>query len=213
MATVPLPESLPGNSHNKKPTTSDLEVDRPKIEKVVQGKVTTHKKSVFKKIGESFTGDDAQTVGQYLVLEVLVPALKAMLSDATTEGVNRLLFGGQRPGAARRSSFGGYSQPHTNYANISTGRAELSRRARATHDFREISFESRTEALMALDVITDFADKYDAATVSDLYDAVGITSDYTDKKYGWTRSDLKDARVVRYRNGYLLEMPDPAPLR
>ena len=47
---------------------------------------------------------------------------------------------------------------------------------------------------------------YGIASVADLYDLAGITCrSYTANKYGWT--DIRSAKVVRIRDGYILELP------
>lgn len=63
---------------------------------------------------------------------------------------------------------------------------------------------------MVLEVLSDLAERYEVATVADLYDAAGLSSDYTDRKWGWT--DLRDAQIVRVRTGYLIQLPPPVPL-
>ena len=49
------------------------------------------------------------------------------------------------------------------------------------------------------------------ATVRDLYEMVGIRAAHTDEKYGWV--DIRDARVDRVRDGYVLDLPRPEFLR
>ena len=48
--------------------------------------------------------------------------------------------------------------------------------------------------------------QYQIVSVADLYDLAGITCrSYTANKYGWT--DLRSAKVVRTRDGYILQLP------
>jgi hypothetical protein len=87
---------------------------------------------------------------------------------------------------------------------------DLSRRARASHDFDEIILGTRVEATEVIDRLYDIIAKYEMATVSDLYDLIGVTGSWTDDKWGWV--DLRGAGVTRVRNGYLLALPRPEPL-
>jgi hypothetical protein len=48
---------------------------------------------------------------------------------------------------------------------------------------------------------------YGQASISDLYELVGITANFTDNKWGWT--DLRSSSVSRARDGYLLNLPRP----
>ena len=57
----------------KKPTKSE---ERQKIEKVVKNRVTTQKKSLGQKFGETFLSDETGGVGSYIFNDVLIPALK-----------------------------------------------------------------------------------------------------------------------------------------
>jgi len=47
-------------------------------------------------------------------------------------------------------------------------------------------------------------------SVADLYELVGIQGSYTDNKYGWTKN-IRNASVVRVRDGYLLKLPKALP--
>jgi hypothetical protein len=76
--------------------------------------------------------------------------------------------------------------------------------------YSDIIMSTNQEANEVLDGLTDILDKYPPATVSDLYDLVGLTSTYKDTKLGW--SDINGTTIERTRNGYLLNLPAPKPL-
>jgi hypothetical protein len=61
-----------------------------------------------------------------------------------------------------------------------------------------------------INCLVDLIQDYGQATVSDLYDLVGITGNFTDNKYGWT--DLRSATATRIHEGYMLNLPKPIPL-
>ena len=140
-----------------------------------------------------------------------------------TAGVERMIFGEARSTSRRTGRRPG--EPYINYGRYSRSstasrsglvpmegrpRPELSRRARASHDFDEIILATRVEADEVIDRLFDLVSKYETATVADLYDLVGISGNYTDDKWGWF--DLRGAGVHRVRNGYLLDLPKPEPL-
>lgn len=87
----------------------------------------------------------------------------------------------------------------------------MSRSAQATHNFDEIILESRAEAETVLERLIDTIDTFDVATVSDLYDLVGISGSFVDSQWGWT--DLRDASLRRVRDGYLLNLPKTDRIR
>jgi hypothetical protein len=208
-------EEFPSNSHRivEKPAP---EQEPKKVEKVVEGEVVRRKKPFRQKLSEMFVGDDAQTVGQYVFFEVLLPAVKDTIVDVTSQGVERLFYGevrtsnrrGPRPNSSNYTNYTSYSRYQTQAERRpQRDRKELSKRARATHDFDQIILKTRGEAQEVIDRLFDLVNRYDAATVADLYDLVGIGSDYTDDRYGWT--DLRGAGATRLSRGqgYLLDLP------
>lgn len=218
---------FPGNSYSesskksekkpsKKPETVAEVVEQKKNNKVVQGKVIRKKKGLGSRVKETFTGDDARSVGSYILFDVIIPAAKNMLADAASQGTERLLFGDVRSksrSSSRGSSYTSYGSMYRRSDNRDRdrdGRRELSNRARARHDFDDIIIESRSEAEDVLEQLSILIDDYDQAKVSDMYDLLGITANPTDDRWGWV--NLRDGRVVRVRQGYLLDLPAPVPL-
>ena len=211
-------QNYPSNAHkakveSKRPVKKEEE-PKPKFEKVADG--THRKKGLGKKVAETFTGDDARTVGEYVLFDVVIPAAKTMISDAVGQGVERMLFGeARRPrSSSTRSNYTSYNTIRT--GSSSPGRAfeadgpTLSKRARTNHDFGEVVLPDRGKAEIVIERMGDALDAYGVVTVTDFYDLVGITGSYTDDKWGWY--DLRSARVVRDRAGYFIDLPSPSPV-
>ena len=206
-------DNFPNNSHKAK--DEGAKPDK-KIEKVIEGEVTRRKKPLGKRFAESMlAGEDAHSVMGFVVMDILLPAAKDMMADAVSQGFERMIYGEvkstSRRGGHRPSGSSGY----VSYNRFSSpSRREdsrpLSRRSRASHDFDEIIIETRVEAEAAIDGLFEIVSKYDAATVADLYELVGVSGNYTDDKWGWT--GLRGASVTRVRGGYLLDLPKPEPL-
>lgn len=205
----PVKTNYPGNTNREKLQPEDARPDK-KVVKSISGKVTLRKKSLGRKIAETFVGDDMHTVSKYVIFEVLIPAAKTMLFDSVTQGLERSLFGGE---SNRRIRSGG-NRDHVSYNKISYSAKDsqrtISQKAKATHDFDEIVFANRDEAEEAIVLLIELISQYDVATVSDLYDIVNITGSFTDDKWGWT--DLRSATSIRVRNGYILSLPKPRPI-
>lgn len=204
-------KNYPSNSNSKK-QGKDEGSHKKKVDKVVTGEAIQRKKPLGSRIKETFTGEDARSVGSYILFDVFVPAAKAMLADAASQGAERLLFGDSSPrtrSGSGRSNYTSYNRMHSSSSGPSS-RREISYRARATHDFDEIVVASRGEAEEVLDRLGDLVDSYDVASVADFYDLVGITGNFTDDKWGW--ADLRSASVRRVRDGYLISLPKPQPL-
>src|SRR5690606_24426648 len=90
------------SNSNKSKQPSDAE--KPKIKQVTSGTVVERKKSLGSKFKETFAGDDAQSVGNYLLFDVIIPATKNLISDMVSQGIERLLFGTSAPRRGTLSS-------------------------------------------------------------------------------------------------------------
>lgn len=194
------------NSHKSKETAKEA-TPRPKMNKIIEGEAVERKKPLGRKIAETFTGDDVHSVGSYVLLDVVVPTIKTLISDVVSQGVERWMFGDSRPrSTGARGSYTSYNRPSSVVGSTRREEARpLSRRARANHDFAEVVLESRGEAEGVLESLQMLVDQYDIALVSDLYDLVGITGNFTDNKWGWT--SLAGSGVRRVRDGYLVDLP------
>ena len=187
--------SLPSNSHKSKVS---------KNKKIVKGRVRKQKKTFIKQVVETFVGEEVDSVGNYILHDVVIPAVKNTLSDAIQGGIEMLLFGER--GNNNRRGGSGHGKPNISYTNYSKPNRRPSRvgsgRAKPTTD---IILDSRADAQEVLNSLVDIIDEYEVATVADLNDLLGVSGKYTDNDYGW--DNLNSARISRVRDGYLLDMP------
>lgn len=185
---------------------------RVKPEKVVTGEVVVNKKSLGRKIADTFTIEDNHSVVEHLIFDVVVPTTKALVVDLVTQGLERKFYGsGVRGHSGSYLSRGSY----TNYTKVAKEArkgitAPITQKDKADHRFDSIEFESRGEAELTIDKLTEQIQNYDVATVSDLYSAIGLTSDFPDEGWGWT--DLRGANIRRSGGRYLLNLPKPQPI-
>jgi hypothetical protein len=210
------------NSHASKAAKAvdpAVKKEAPKVEQITTAKVVQKHPSIFKRIGEAFTGDDTQTVGQYLMFDVVVPTVKALVVDLVSQGLERKFYGdGRGRSSGVRTNYStqfnkptasSYPGKPTSSAG-SNGRREMSERARAAHDFQEIIIGDRGEAERVLDTLQEAINEAGFVSVGNLLMLVGITPAFTDEKYGWF--ELGRASTVRVREGYQLDMPRPVQL-
>jgi hypothetical protein len=209
---------FPSNSKQPRPQAPAPEQEK-KVESVVTNNVEKRKKSLLKRFTEIFIGGDSKSVMNYVVMEVLIPQAKDMITEAASQGFERFIYGESRP--SRRSGNPGRSGPapvqYNRYAvrgNNPLGRAGSDDR-RPTAQPRaqtvdDILLATRVEAETVLDRLYDLLKEYEAASVADLNSLVGLSSSYTDQKWGWT--DLHGSQVRRVRDGYILELPKTVAL-
>lgn len=212
-------EEFPSNARRPTVVNTDKQPEKKVVEKVITGEVVRTKPSLGKRFAATFMGGDAKTAWSSVVFDVLVPAMKDMATDAVTQGIERMIYGDGAPRGRGRSTSRFGTGTYTSYNRISSAARQgptprsdepqrtLSRRARGAHQFDDIVLETRAEAEQVLDRLFDLIDNYDMATVNDLYDLVGVTGAFTDEKWGWV--DLRGTKVVRHRDGYLIDLPRP----
>lgn len=200
-------ENYSGNSNRSKERTVGSE--KKKVEKVIHGGVKTKKKTEMQKLTDIFLADDVGNVKEYILFDVLVPAVKKALSDIVTNGIDMVLYGEtghtKKNGTASKISYRGFYEKESERKNNTVNRT------RAGYRYDDIILETRGEAEDVLTSMDDLVDAYGMVSVADLYDLVDITGDYTDNNYGW--ADIRSASVVRTKDGYLLKLPKVIPLK
>lgn len=203
------PEKYKSNSHNSKEKPKEAAPEK-KIEKVVQGTVKTKKKSEVRKFADVFISEDAENVKTFVLMDVLVPAIKKAISDIVTNGIDMILYGEsgrtRKASPASRISYNQYYD--RDRRDIRRDRDVV--RSRSNYTYNDILLESRGEAEEVLARMDELVATYGMVSVADLNELVGITGQYTDNNYGWT--DIRSACVQRVRDGYLLKLPRAIPI-
>lgn len=204
---------FPSNSHSTKGPKKE------KVERVISGEAVRRRKPLGKQFKETFVGGSWRGAISGAVFDVLIPSARDMMFEAFQDGMHRLIFGDSK----RRSSYGrGGPMGHFDYSGISRGNRysrdtgpppepRMSRRGRARHDFDEIVLATRAEATEVLDALFELSSKWDEVSVADLYLLIGEEPNHVDETWGWR--SLEGADVMKVRGGWLLDLPDPQPLK
>ena len=194
------------NSHKSK----EERIPERKVEKVVSGVVKPKKKSDIQKFADIFISENISNVKSYILLEVLVPAIKKAISDIVTNGIDMILYGESRTRnkstIASKVSYQRYydrtDEQRRNYSNSS---------ARNGFDYDELIFPTRGDAEAVLDAMNEIISQYGVVSIMDLYDLANVSMDnYAANKYGWT--DISGCKVNRVRDGYVLNLPRALPI-
>ena len=189
----------------KKPTKSE---ERQKIEKVVKNRVTTQKKSLGQKFGETFLSDETGGVGSYIFNDVLIPALKDTFVDMVEGAINMAFYGDTRRRSRGRSSISRGSVEQVSYEDRfnSRSRRRSAPRGRARYEMDNLRFDSRADAEILLDTLTEYLDQYGSVSVGDVCESIDIPTQANDFHYGWY--ELGGAHIRKARDGgYILELP------
>ena len=199
-------EEYKPNSHKFREGQTEALTDK-KIEKVVRGKVKTKPRSGMSKITDVFISEDASNVKSYIVMDVLVPAVKKAISDIVRDGIDMILYGESRSRKSNSSSYVSYRD----YSRSDDRDRFRDSRTRSGYNHDDIILESRGEAEEVLTRMDELIDTYGVVSVADLYDLIGKSCEYTDNKYGWT--NIRNAEPIRVRDGYMLKLPKALPIK
>lgn len=191
-------EKYEANSHKARE-------EKKKLKKVVSGPVITKKKSGFSNLADTFITEDVENVKQYIIMDVIIPTVK----DTVLEMIRMFFYGGTGKSSSsyrkNRPSYRDYYDNDSSRKNTSTNY----RRNSGLH-YEDVVLPTRMDAVEVLDRLNEVIDEYGIVSVSDLHDLVGMGGPYTANNFGW--SNLNNAKIIRVRDGYLLELPKPLPI-
>lgn len=196
-------EEYKSNSHKSRQTQVD-DIPEKKVEKIISGSVKSKKKTGLQKITNVFVPEDVDDVKSYIFEDIVVPAVKDIILDAVRAflGVN-----GSSRGKASTASKVSYRKYYEDRDRRDYGNTP---KTRTGYDYDDIILESRGEAEDVLARMDELIATYQLVSVADFYDLVGVSGNYTDNKYGWT--DIRNASVIRVRDGYMIKLPKALPL-
>lgn len=198
-------EEYKSNSYKSK---EEVSTEKEKqVEKVISGSVKTKKKSDISKFKDIFISEDAGNVKSYIIMDVLIPAIKKAVSDIVTNGIDMILYG--ETGHTKKNSPSSKVSYRSYYDNDATRKPTVNSSRKSGYDYDDIILDNRGEAEEVLSKMDELISNYGMVSVADLYDLVGVTGDWTDNKYGWT--DIRSASVVRIRDGFLIKLPKALP--
>jgi len=205
---------FPSNSQNPKgkPEAPD---EKPRVEKVVKGPVIQKKKPIGERIRGIFARGEFKQAISFVTVDVMIPAIRDLVVDATSKGIERLVYGDTRPRRARghgaaTTTLVSYNDPVNRYSASQhpamlpkqPPRGGLPSRSRAQGD---ILLVDKDDAQATLDMLCTLVEQYEVASVADLNDMLGLPATYVDNSWGWT--NLAGSRIVQTREGYLLQLP------
>ena len=199
------------NSHKFKNEQKEATTETKKIEKVVTG-TAKRKTNDIRKITDIFAPGDMSSIGEYIMMDVIIPATKKMISEIVRNGIDMFLYGE----SGRGKTYNGPSDKvsyRSYYGSNDSNRSSsnTSPRTRSVFNYDTIVIPSRQEAEEVICQMGAIIETYQMVSVADLYDLCGITdNNYMNAKYGWT--SVRTAEAVRVRDGYILKLPRAMPL-
>jgi hypothetical protein len=187
------------------------------IEKVVTGEAVQKPKSIGRKFKDIFFGGNVKASARFVTADVILPAFRDLLVDAISNGARRVVYGESMYRSRRPTDY----RPRVQYSNpinpMYRNDPRYDTRPRANlpdqrnpyrterRDANDIVLESKMDADRVVESLFEIVDKYEVASLADLYDLLGWQSSHTDNKWGWTQ--LNNIEVRQVRDGYLIDLP------
>lgn len=191
------------------PTVNNEEKDyKPKkLEKVVKGEVKK-KSGTGKILSNEFVKEEPSYVRDYILGEVVLPAVKNLIADIINNGVSMFLFGETRaPRRGDNRDRGRYSQRDRGYQRdeYDEPRERRYRNRMRYDDFSDYKLETRRDAIEVLDELRGYIDEYGQVEVARFFELIGEDSQGVDNDFGWT--SLDSAYIRERRDGVIIEFP------
>lgn len=140
--------------------------------------------------------------------QVLVPKFMDLISDFLVDIVQRFFGKGSatRSSDRRRSGYG-------DYYDRGRDRSVSDRKVDGPFNYEEVICDTKQEVEEVLDRLQETIDRYDVASINDLYKAAKLPlGPYTYGDYGW--ESLRDVKRRPTSDGrYIIRMPRPTNLR
>lgn len=209
---MPSVDDYPSNANGSKIIKSDDKVVDPVK---MRGKVK-QKRSLFRDVKDEFISEDAPTVGSYILYDILLPALRDLVSDIGHGALDAVMGTDTRRynnRSNRNSSYISYNRYYDDRDRRRRDRDdERYESRRRNNNLDDIIFDYREDAEDCLDRMIDYLERYDSVPVSYLYDICGMTvpGDFTKDDWGWY--NLSSAKVRHVHGGYIIELPKVRPI-
>lgn len=202
-----------GNSQKQKNKAATVDA-RPEPVKLVSHPVGKKKKPLGSKLKEFFFAQDARSVAGYVVMEVLMPAARDLAYDMISKGAGRMMYGergGRMPSGApgmrpmyhepvNRGVRGAMTVP---YGQRQFQPQQMGLMAPAD----EFVLTNREDAEVIIDALNEEIQLYGFVDMYRLKVMLGLPATFTDQRLGW--ENLRGARMVQHREGWLMELPTP----
>lgn len=202
-------QRFPPNDYTSiKPRAQDIpsgDKKKDEIKPVARGK--TKKKTFGERIAENFLATDREEIKEHLLFDWLIPGIKNAVEDI----IHMLLYGEATDPRIRRKR-GESRVERVPYNSIYDGKRRRDDEyiPRKRNRSPELIFDTRQDAEEVLSTLFEYVDDYGVATMKDLYSLADMPTDHTMYKWGWY--DLREATVVKVREGFLLKMPKAEPI-
>ena len=195
--------------------------------KVIKGTAKIEKRTLSKKLVDFLFSDKIDSIGLYLLQEVLGPSLRDLLYRTIVGAASMSIYGGMQngaPGSALSQRYSGAKRDPVPYNTMSNGYygpsygyspAPQPGIYAPRMSLNDISFDTKDDAYLVLDRMNHEIGRYQKVRVADFYIFAGITGqegNWALQGNGWY--DLRDAKPIMRTDGrWIIDFPPIQPLR
>lgn len=196
------------------PNKSDTGPNRPQkpahMTPVVPGAVPV-KRPATRRFFDYMFAESAKDVSKKVGSEVVMPRIKSGIEEAFRTFLHGVLWGGGSSigpnivaGTVLRGGNNVYHNAGTTPSQVLAAQANVSR---AAPSYQDLVYGTQSFAETVLANMIDTLNQYRVVTVADLYEISNVTPPQGSGATGWT--NLDSARIMKNRDGYVLELPRP----
>ena len=200
------------NSRRKREEDGATPPEKKVMEKIVVGEVVIKPPGFGRKLKGIFFGGEFRTAARGVVSDVLLPAARNVIVEATTKGIERVVFGdspvnrGRRPEMRSRIQYHTpFNRPFQTQSSMLPGQPPHFANRVATKESNSILIASRNDADNVLTTLVECVAQYGVVSLADLYELLGKPVAAVDHNWGWTY--LNTAEIRQVRDGWMLELP------
>lgn len=178
---------------------------KSKLNPVVKTEDIVSKNRTVDNLSKSFIKEDIRDIGNYVLFDLIIPGVKDtilnMLEMAFFGSSSRNRRNGNRSyNAPSYYNYSSASRYNTSYYN--NGRAREARRM----DYKNIILRNKMDADEVVRRLHERIRESGAASISDLYELMGMDSNWNDHQFGWVEE--RDIGVRHVSNGWLIDVSD-----
>lgn len=182
------------------------------IKPVVSGAVQV-KRPATRRFLDFLFAESPRAVAKKMASDVLWPRSKAVFEEVANGFLSGMLWGdsSSRPissmvkGTVLRG--GGMNYQSISQQPMGLAQARQANVSRSSGKYEDLIVPTQEMAELLLGNMYDLLNQYRMVAVGDLYELAGMTPGTSDNAYGWV--SLDGARIIKQRDGYLLELPRP----
>jgi len=172
---------------------------------------------------KTFFPESLASVGNYIVKDILIPAVKNLLDDTISKGTHALLWGNSSGVSRSRSredsvSYERYYKKPSTQSQLSSS-SRLNKKYTSVYDYADVEFTSMGKAEKVLMNMRAAINRYKVCSVRDMYDLAETMDENgkpvgspADARYGWYSLAEDEARVVSSGGKWYLDLPKAVPL-